>query len=175
MTAAPRPAARGRPRRPARRDGLSLLEVLLSLTILLIALAAVGALVNFGAGRGLAAHLETTGTRLAQSKLAEVEAGVIPVSSSESGAFEDEPEWSYSVQSAASDVPNVYSVTVRVSRPYGAQTFELELTQLIFDPAMMGDAAEAQPPAPATPSGGSTSSSGTSASSGTGTTGGTSP
>ena len=164
----------GRPRRPARRAGLSLLEVLVSLAILLISLAAIGALVNFGAGRGMAAHLETTGTRLAQSKLAEVEAGVIPVTSPESNVFEDEPEWSYTVEPTPTDVPNVYAVTVRVSRAYGLQTFEMALTQLIYDPAMMGDAAEAQPPTTATsPPGGSTGTPGSSTSTSGSASGGT--
>lgn len=141
------PAVHGRSRRPTRRRaGLSLLEVLVSLAILLIALAAIGALVNYGSGRGMAAHLESTGTRLAQSKLAEVEAGVIAVTSPETGSFEDEPLWSYTLDPVATDVPNLYAVKVTVSREYGTQLFELTLTQLIFDPAMMGDAAEAQPP-----------------------------
>lgn len=140
--------------RPARRPGLSLLEILLSLAIFLLSLVAIGGLVESGSDRGMAAALQAAGTRLAQSKLAEVEAGAIPVSSGGQGTFDDEPLWNWSVEPGAAAVPNVYPVTVRVWREYGGGRYEVVLTQMIFDPAQMGGASEAAKPT-ATTSGGS--------------------
>jgi Tfp pilus assembly protein PilV len=153
--------------RPARRPGLSLLEILLSLAIFLLSLVAIGGLVESGSERGLSAAMQAAGTRLAQSKLAEVEAGAIPVSSGGQGTFDDEPEWNWSVEPGAAAVPNVYPVTVRVWREYGGGRHEVVLTQMIFDPAQMGNASEAPKPTTTTGSQPQTGS-GTTPSGGTG-------
>jgi type II secretion system protein I len=159
------PLARGRS--PYRRPGISLLEVLLALAIFLLALVAIGQLVDIGTDHALDSQAQATATRLAQSKLAEVEAGVIPLDgSSPSGTFDVEPEWTWTVSSTQANIPNLYTVTVQVSRQFRNRQFEVSLTQLVFDPNMMGNAQEAQKPQ--TTSG---SSSGSGTSSGTGGTG----
>lgn len=155
--------------RPARRAGMSLLEVLLSLTIFLLALGAIVALVDHGSNRAMDAAMQTTATRLAQSKLAEVEAGVLSPSAASSDTFPEDPDWTWSVEPGDAPAPNLYPVTVRVYRDLGGRRFEVTLTQMIFDPAQMGKAAAAQPPATGTTTGGGTGTTG----SGTGTTGST--
>jgi Tfp pilus assembly protein FimT len=147
--------------RRARRPGLSLLEVLVSLAILLMSLVAIGRLVDFGADRGLEARLHSLGTRLALGKLAEVEAGAIALDSTSNGTCENDPDWNWTVEPEAQDVPNVYEVTVRVSRDLKGKPFEVSITQFVFDPNKMGTPVPAQTA--------STSSSSSSA------TGGTSP
>ena len=132
--------------RSLRRDGMSLLEVLLSMTIFLFSIVAIAGLVDFGASRGQAAAFQNAGTRLAKSKLAEVEAGVIDVYSGGSGSFEVEPEWSWSVESEATSVPNLYQVTVRVFRDLSGQRFEVSLSQMILDSTLLGSGAPAEPP-----------------------------
>jgi Tfp pilus assembly protein PilV len=133
--------------RPAPRAGLSLLEVLLSLTIFLIALGAIVALIDAGSQRAMDAAMRTTATRLAQSKLAEVEAGAVALNSSSSDTFAEEPDWTWSVEPTASQAVNLYEVTVKVWREFGGRRYEVALTQMVFDPAQMGAAAEAKPPA----------------------------
>jgi len=71
---------------PLRR-GFSLLEVLLSLAILLLALTAIGQLVDMGSDRELDGRLQTQASRLIQAKLAEFESGAAPLESG-SGSFE---------------------------------------------------------------------------------------
>ena len=144
-----------RSRAPHRRRGLSLLEVLLALAIFLMSLVAIGGLVDFGSDQGMAASMQAAGTRLAQSKLAEAEAGAIDLTAGGSGTFEDEPEWNWSVESTPAQWPNVYDVTVRVWRET-SRRYEVTISQTLFDPAQMGNGSEAQPP--------------TTAASGTGTT-----
>ena len=141
--------------RSIHRPGLSLLEVLVSLAIFLFSLVAIASLVDFGSERAKAAAMQTAGVRLAQSKLAEVEAGVISASTSDNGMFEDEPEWNYSVEPGAATVPNVYPVTVRVWREVSGRRYEVVLTQMIYDPAEMGKAAAATPPTATTSTTGS--------------------
>jgi hypothetical protein len=111
------------------RRGLSLIEVLLSLTILLMSLVAIGQLVDIGSDRSMDARLHVRGTRLAQAKMAEVEAGVVSVSS---GA-------------------NLYLVTVKVTRDVRGRPLEISLAQHLMDPTKMGSAAQAEKPVAATP------------------------
>lgn len=128
------------------RNGLSLLEVLVALAIFLIALAAIATLMDTANTQASDAAGTTTATRLAQSKLAEVEAGLIGVTDGGSGTFEgDESAWSWEVTSAATGVINLYDVSVRVYRPEG-RPLEVTLHQTVYDPALMNNAATAQPP-----------------------------
>lgn len=141
-----RPTAATRLTRSPQRAGLSLLEVLVALAIFLISLASIAGLVDFGAERAQAASMTTLGTRLAQAKLAEIEAGVSPPNSSESGTFEDEPDWTYTVEPGAALAANTYPVTVTVRREMGGRPYEVVLTQIIFDPAYQGKAAAISKP-----------------------------
>jgi general secretion pathway protein I len=155
-------------RRP--RPGLSLIEVLLGLVIMLLSLVAVGRLVDIGTERSIEAQVQTRATRLAQSKMAEVESGALPLDSSSGGTFDpEEPDWSWSVEPQPAGPPNVYRVTVRVSRDVRGRPFEVSLSQVLFNPTMMGTAAQAEKPADTTGSG--TTGTGTT----TGTSGGMSP
>lgn len=147
-------AARGKTRSlssPQRvRRGLSLLEVIIALAILVLAIVAINRLVDIGTDRGTDARMYTRGTRLAQGKMAEVEAGLVSVSSESEGQFEnDDAAWSYKVLPEAAGPPNLYTVTVRVSREIQGRPVEVVLTQMIFDPTMMGSAAQAERPAAA--------------------------
>ncbi len=137
-----------RPR--TKRPGLSLIEVMLALAILVFSLVAIGSLVDIGTDRGNDARAHTRGTRLAQSKMAEVEAGVIPLEGEASGAFDgDDAAWEYTVTPEAAGPPYLYTVTVRVTRTLSGRTTEIVLKQMVFDPTMTGSAAQAErPPAP---------------------------
>jgi hypothetical protein len=153
------------------RPGLSLLEVVLALAILVLAVAAINQLVDIGTDRGIDARAYTRGARLAQSKMAEVEAGVVSVSGESDGSFDgDDAGWTFKVLPEAAGPPNLYTVTVRVSRDIRGRPIEVSLTQMIFDPTMMGSTAQAERPAADDTS----ASGGTSGGTGGGT-GGTSP
>ena len=152
------------PSRKRPRSGITLLEVILAMAILLMSLAAIGKLVDMGSERAVETQSQARGTRLAHSKMAEVEAGVIGVTGAANGTFDDEPDWSWSVEPEAEGTPNLYKVTVRASRTLRGKPFEVALSQWLMDPQQMGSASQAQ----TSSSSGTTSSSGTSA----GTTGG---
>lgn len=159
------------------RRGLTLLEVLLATAILLLSLVAITRLIDFGTDRAIESNFQAAATRLAYSKLAEAEAGVISLTSESSGTFEDqnEPEWSWTISPAREEgVANLYAVTVKVSRDFKGRPFEVEFKQFLVDPSKLGTAAQAEKPTestgtedPATTSGSGTTTSGT--------TGGTTP
>jgi prepilin-type N-terminal cleavage/methylation domain-containing protein len=138
-------------RRPRR--GLSLLEVIIALAVLVLAIVAINRLVDIGTDRGNDARSYTRGTRLAQSKMAEVEAGLVSVSSETDGQFEgDDAAWAYKITPEPAGPPNLYTVTVRVTRNVQGRPLEIVLTQMVFDPTMMGSAAQAERPATEDPS-----------------------
>lgn len=141
---------RGRRNAATDRTGLSLIEVLLALAIFLTALAAIAQLVDMGADRELETRYYSRGARLAQAKLAEVECGVLPLESG-SGAFDgDDANWSWTLNVQSSDIPNLYLVSVSVSRDFKGQAVTVALSQYILDPALWGTAGEATRPDPST-------------------------
>lgn len=125
--------------RRSLRPAVSLLEVLISLTIFLIALIGLGQLVSLSSEQAEEMRLQTEGSRLAESKLAEVLAGVVSLNG-ESGSFEDDSTgWDWVVESEPNSIPNLYRVTVRVSKPRpDGSVFETTLSQFVLDPAAFG-------------------------------------
>src|SRR5262249_30485154 len=85
------PASPLRPRR-ARR-GLSLLEVLVSLSIFLFALIVIGRLVVMGTDLALDVQYQSQATQLCQSKMAEVLCGAVPLSSQNEVPFDEDSNW----------------------------------------------------------------------------------
>lgn len=130
------------------RRGLTLLEVLLSMAILLLSLVAISHLVDIGSDYAVQAQFQATGTRLAKSKLDEVYAGVVAIATESSGTFEDqnEPEWNWSVTPNFEGTANLYQVNVRVWRDFKGRPFEITLTQFMIDPMKIGTAAQAEKP-----------------------------
>src|SRR5262245_53741092 len=105
------------PPRPGRtRNGLSLLEVLVALAVFLLSFVAIGKLVTLSSDHALDIQYQSQATRLAVSKLNEVVSGGIPLQSS-SGAFDEDPDWQWSIDAEQTDIPNLWTVTVHVSRP----------------------------------------------------------
>jgi hypothetical protein len=127
---------------------MSLLEVIVALAILILAVTAINRLVDIGTDRGTDARMYTRGARLAQSKMAEVEAGLVSVSSESEGQFDGEDgAWSFKVLPEPAGPPNLYTVTVRVTRDISGRPIEVTLAQMVFDPTLMGSAAQAERPA----------------------------
>lgn len=137
--------------RSTARPALSLMEVILALAIMMMSLVAIGRLVDVGIDRSLDAQFQTRATLLAESKLAEVEAGVIPIQTGSSGVFDDAPDWSWAVESQPGEVANLYQVTVRVYRTSNDRPVQVELHQLLLDPTLIGSSAQAEAPTATAP------------------------
>jgi general secretion pathway protein I len=132
-------------RMSSRRGGMTLIEVIVAIAVFMIALAGIAQLVEFGSNNAIDAARTATGNRLAQSKMAEVEAGVVAVSESSSGTFDEEPLWQWSVEVGAPVALNIYPVTVRVWIEQG-RPIEVRTSQIIYDPLFMSGAAAAVAP-----------------------------
>jgi general secretion pathway protein I len=139
-------------RAQAHRRGLSLLEVILSLAILVISMTALGLLINQGSEHEMQARLNNTGTRLAQSKLAEVEAGIVSFDTMEGDFGEGDPGWSWTMN-AEDQGANLWLVTITVTRDLRGQPFQLSLGQMMLDPSILGSAAKLTRPTTASTGG----------------------
>jgi general secretion pathway protein I len=139
------------------RHGLSLIEVLLALTIFMMSLIVLGRLVDMGTEREMESRYQTRASRLALDKLAEFESGARSLEET-SGSFDgaDDAAWSWEVNAQLQDqvAPNLYLVTVTVSRDLKGRNFAVTMSQMILDPAVMGSAAEAVRPDGSVPPGG---------------------
>ena len=124
---------RSKKTRPAR-TGLSLLEVMLSLAILGVSMAAIGHLFNLGFRSAADVQLRSEANMIADSTMAEVAAGVIDFGAS-GGTVESNPLWKYQVESQDSSQPGLLSVTVRVSLEDDTNNkISVSLVRLMVDP-----------------------------------------
>lgn len=145
------------------RPGLSLIEVLVSLAIFLMSLAGLAYLLTIAGNHALEAQYRSEAAQLAQSKLAEVQAGAVPLQSG-GGSFDDEPDYHWSLEAQQGSVQGLWNVTVRVQRqrPDGSQV-EVALSQMVLDPSGVGSTQDV-PPADTTTAAPSSSTPGSSSS-----------
>src|SRR5262249_19903729 len=85
-------------RASAPRPGISLLEVITAFVIFLLSYVAISDLINQSAQHAALVELQELATVRCQSKLAEVVAGALPLSSQEGMPYDDDANWTWSLQ-----------------------------------------------------------------------------
>lgn len=103
----------------SRKHGLTLLEVLLSLAILGGAMVTIGELMRIGARNAEIARDQTTAQLIAETKMAELEVGFLPLQSLTTTAVEDleyQSDWLYTVTVEPVDQAGLVSVFVTVDQ-----------------------------------------------------------
>jgi prepilin-type N-terminal cleavage/methylation domain-containing protein len=127
-------------REPAntRRGGLSLLEVMLAIAILGGCVAVIGELVRLGSRHAEEVRLLTTAQLLCESKIEEIEAGVIAPEAITSAPFETTPDWFYSVTINALDQEELMEVRVTVEQAEATRNmpFTFTLVRWVLDPTL---------------------------------------
>ena len=117
-----------------RRKGISLLEVILAVAILGGSMVVIGHGFFLGYRSVRNARMIGTGNRLADSAMAELAAGVIEPNSVGSSAFQDEPNWSYSIDIEDAEVPGLLTAMVTVENTTFRPNVSVTLTRLMVDP-----------------------------------------
>src|SRR5438132_1179248 len=95
---------------PARRLGLSLLEVLVSLAIFLMALTALVHLISQSSHLSVEGSHRARAAQLAHGKLNELASGALPLQSQSDGSFDDEPDFRWSAEVATGVSDRLYNV-----------------------------------------------------------------
>ena len=127
---------------PRLKRGLTLLEVLLALAILGGALATIGELMRIGARNAEIARDKTTAQLLAESTMAELEVGFLPLQSQGQTPVADveyQGEWFYSVD--VQPIDDVALVAVQVLVEQNPDTFSrpvsFTLTRWLIDETLL--------------------------------------
>src|SRR5436190_3677408 len=152
--------ARSMPR--TARQGISLLEVLIALAIFLFSLIGIGQLITYSGQSALEVSQRGHAAQLAQAKLAEVIAGIVPLTSQSDAPFDDDSEggWTWSLTAEPDSIAGLYLVEIRVSRERSDGTkFETKLSQKVLDPTLRGSTQDAAAAAAAVAASGTSSTS----------------
>jgi general secretion pathway protein I len=128
------------------RHGLSLMEVLVALTIFLLAFVALGRLVILGSDQAFDAQQQVRAADLCQSKMAEIIAGAVPLTTESDVAFQEDPVWHWSLDCEKSNYRGLWNVTVRVSRQ-DQQGMHVccTVSQMVLDPQTHGNLQDTPP------------------------------
>lgn len=131
--------------RRSPRNGLTLLEVLLSLGLFLGALAALSQLWYGGVRAAVQARLSTQAILRCESKLNEVVAGAVPLQTTSDAPFDDDANWTWNLQVESGPHADAMLVTVKVSHPGqgGLSSNDYQLSRLIRDPQVWTAAQQA--------------------------------
>jgi prepilin-type N-terminal cleavage/methylation domain-containing protein len=130
----------------ASRRGLSLLEVVIALAIFLFSLTALSQLVSFASDRAQEVSVRSRAARLCQTKLAEVLAGVEPLSAQADTPFDEAPDFTWSLNVDSGPATNLFLVTVTVSHAdLGGYSTNCSLYQLMLDPSVVGSTQDVPP------------------------------
>lgn len=125
-------------RRTPRR-GISILEVLAALAIFMLSFVAINELINLSLRQAALVQHQEMAALLCQTKLAEVAAGALPLTSQES-TVEEDPNWTWSVQCEQhGQLTGLWNVRVSVSRMTAdGHRVECVLNQMVLDPSLRG-------------------------------------
>ena len=127
------------------RNGLSLLEVLISVAIFLASLTAIMQLLATGQRSETAARLKTEATLRCESKMAEIVSGIEEAVSSDGNKFTDDEigNWQWSVNATTGSATDLLMITVTVEHLPGGDTpnAAFTLTRYMRDPQLFIDAA----------------------------------
>src|SRR5262245_21120432 len=127
-----------------RRRGVSLLESVISVAILFIAVISINQLLDQAGQQAERVRQQSIAAQLCQSKLAEVVAGIVPLSS-QNGEFEELPGWEWSVDAEQHDISGLWRVRVSVRRQ-GDEVAAASLDQFVLDPSKRGSALDSASP-----------------------------
>ena len=131
--------------RNSTRNGLTLLEVLISMAIFLGSLTAIMQLLNTGQQAEVSARLQSEAVLRCDSKMAEIVAGIEKAVSSADGTFLDDEigSWNWSMDVTNGTATSLLKITVTVEHsPDGKNpNAAFTLTRYMRDPQLFIDAA----------------------------------
>src|SRR5207249_8021325 len=97
------------------RRGLTLLEVIVALSIFLMALVGIGRLITLASDAAVEVQQQGQAVQLAQSQLAKVAAGIAPLQSQSDVPCDEDPDWNYTlICESQESVQGLWRVQVQV-------------------------------------------------------------
>lgn len=131
-----------------RRSGLTLFEVVLSLTIFVGAVSALSQLSTNGTTAAVKSRLETQAILRCESKLAEIASAIEPLDDLAEEPFQDDENWTWTLATSAGPHADLILATVTVD--YNGQSdlssISYSMSRLVRDPAVFQDSVEEDAP-----------------------------
>ena len=121
------------------RRGFSLLEVLFALAILVGGVLVANRLIDFGLEAADLSRAQNLAVLLAETKMAEMEAGIDEDIAEGEGEFDDHPGFKYQVESESTDVDGLVSVSVKVSFAHRGHDFDYVLARWLYQRTETGE------------------------------------
>jgi len=123
-------------RHASRVEGFTLTEVLVALVVVTASLTVIAQGFLSGGKASLSSQNESRASWLADSKMAELEAGIISTQAGSSGTFEPEhPDYKWSVEPEATTTTGLSKITVTVTWKEREQERTFALTRLMAERA----------------------------------------
>jgi prepilin-type N-terminal cleavage/methylation domain-containing protein len=97
-----------------RREGFTLIEVLVALVVAVAAMALLSQGFTTGARASTTSQYATRAAIFGQRVITDFETGLLSADSSQSGTFEDDPDFSYETKSESTDLTGLNKLTVTV-------------------------------------------------------------
>jgi general secretion pathway protein I len=114
------------------RRGFTLIEVLVSLVVVTAGLTIIAQGFITGGRASVASQFASTATMLAESKMAEIEAGIISTQTSASGGFEPEqPDFTWSMETETTTTTGLIKITLTVTWKERNEDRTFALTRLM--------------------------------------------
>src|SRR5688572_2908605 len=115
-----------------RASGFTLIEVLVALVVVTASLTIIAQGFLTGGRASVRSQNDTRATWLAESKMAEIEAGILTTQTSASGDFEPEhPDYSWSLQTESTATTGLSKITLTIAWKERQQEHTFVLTRLM--------------------------------------------
>ena len=128
-------------KRCRRRRGITLMEVLVALIILLFSCVAIYQLVSMGTDRAIDVKYYARASMLCQSKLEELKFGAEPMTGGGPTAFKEDgdADYQYEIHVENGEIDGLKKVRVTVKREKtDGRAVEVSLSRLVLDPTFRG-------------------------------------
>jgi prepilin-type N-terminal cleavage/methylation domain-containing protein len=134
-----------------KRDGFTLVEVLVALVVAVAAMTLLSQGFMTGARASTSSQAATRAALVAQRALTEFETGQLSASSNQNGSYPDEPDFTFETKSDTGEVTGLTKLTVTVKWKERNQDRKYELVRLLRERPVEGSTTPSTTPAPTTP------------------------
>lgn len=128
---APRSLSSGSRGRSHGEGGFTLVEVLVALVVMVSALTILAQGFTSGGAASVTSQNRTKAVWLAEEKMADLEAGILPLNLGQSSSYTDLPDWRWDVKSDSSTTTDLYQMTVTITWKERGQDRTYHLVRLM--------------------------------------------